>query len=282
LKAKPFGLLAAVMLVATGCGTTSSVDVVAATAPMTPAVTSAASAYKLVWSDEFSGTRLSSAWKPRSAGGPAAKRSCAVVAPSQTTVSGGNARLSVRADPTKSQKTKTCPSGQMLNAMVGTQESKSFQYGLFTARIKYAEPRGEHGSFWLQPGGPTGASAPGNGGAEIDVSEYFGKGYRQGGLASFVYFQGKKIGGLVPKSVNILGKGKTPYNGYHEYSVEWTPASYIFRIDGKETLRITQGISHHPEYLILSLMTSDYELPNLPKKKLPTKMSVDWVRVWQK
>lgn len=295
MKAKPLGLLAAVMLVAAGCGPTSaetSAENVAATAPVTQAKsasqalmsTSVPAGYKLVWSDEFNGSKLSSAWQPRPSGGPAAKRSCAAVSPKQTTVSGGKARLSVKADSSRSQKTKTCPNGQMLNAMVGTQGSHAFQYGLFTARIKYAEPRGEHGSFWMQPGGPVpaGAGTPGNGGAEVDVSEYFGKGYREGGLASFVYYQGKKIGGLVPKSTKILGKGNTPYNDYHEYSVEWTPQAYIFRLDGKETLRITEGISQHPEYLILSLMTSDYELPNLPKNKLPTKMSVDWVRVWQK
>ena len=33
--------------------------------------------------------------------------------------------------------------------------------------------------------------------------------------------------------------------------------------------------------LVLSLLSSDWELPDLDKSKLPADMKVDWVRVWQ-
>jgi hypothetical protein len=56
---------------------------------------------------------------------------------------------------------------------------------------------------------------------------------------------------------------------------------YIFRIDGVETWRTTRGISRQQQYLILSLLTSDWELPQLDRKSLPTTMRVDWVRAWQ-
>ena len=65
------------------------------------------------------------------------------------------------------------------------------------------------------------------------------------------------------------------------FSVEWTPESYIFRIDGHETFRTSKGVSGQPEYLILSLLSSDYELANLDEDKLPQAMSVDWVRYWE-
>jgi beta-glucanase (GH16 family) len=249
----------------------------------------ATSDWRLAWSDEFDGTEVGADWKIRSAGGPAAKRACATVDENRTSVHDGNLELSVLTDPKRIPNvTGDCPHGQFLNAMVGTQESRAFQYGMFAARIKYPPPRGEHGSFWMQPGGPAAAATaaaatapPGNGGAEIDVSEYFGDGYREGGLASFVYHQGAKIGGLTPKTVGILGAGNTPSEGFHIYSVEWTPEEYIFRLDGVETLRVTQGVSQTPQYVILSLLTSDWELPKLPKSELPTTMKVDWVRVWQ-
>ena len=42
------------------------------------------------------------------------------------------------------------------------------------------------------------------------------------------------------------------------------------------------GISAQPQYPILSLLSSDYELKNLGgETRLPQSMYVDWVRVWQ-
>ena len=67
------------------------------------------------------------------------------------------------------------------------------------------------------------------------------------------------------------------------FSVEWTPDMYIFRIDGRETMRTTRGVSHHPEFLILSMLSSDYELRSLGgDKQLPQHFYVDWVQVWPK
>ena len=65
-------------------------------------------------------------------------------------------------------------------------------------------------------------------------------------------------------------------------SVEWTPERYIFRIDGRETFRTSKGVSGRPEFLILSLLSSDYELSKLKgEANLPQAMSVDWIRFWQ-
>ena len=63
--------------------------------------------------------------------------------------------------------------------------------------------------------------------------------------------------------------------------MQWTPRSLIFRIDGKETWRIGGRISQVPQYLILSLLSSDYELPQIQDRQLPQHMYVDWVRVWE-
>ena len=53
------------------------------------------------------------------------------------------------------------------------------------------------------------------------------------------------------------------------FSVEWTPTEYVFRIDGRETWRTSEGISHHPQFLILSQLTSDYELAANPDAATP-------------
>lgn len=131
--------------------------------------------------------------------------------------------------------------------------------------------------------------APERDGAEIDVVEYFGDGYRDGGISNNIYWGGhdakgvsilNRCGDIQPEVPGILGAGRTPSNGYHVYSVEWTPSLYIFRTDGYETFRTSYGVSGAQQYLLLSLLTSDWELPTLHPGR-PALMNVDWVRAWQ-
>jgi hypothetical protein len=56
---------------------------------------------------------------------------------------------------------------------------------------------------------------------------------------------------------------------------------YIYRVDGREIFRNTQGVSGVEEFLLLSLSTKDWELSELDPSLLPSTMQVDWVRVWQ-
>lgn len=246
-----------------------------------------AEGYKLAWSDEFEGSSLSPDWMFRDV--QAGNRACSPPSPSQTTVRDGYAQLQVVRDPAKVPNvTKACPDGQYLNAMIGTDATRSFLYGIFAARIKFPAVQGAHGSFWTQPIPKAGAdpSDPANSGVEIDVSEYFGKGFDQSSLTSFVHFRppgGKpvRLGGYVKNMQQVFGNG-LPSDDYHVYSVEWTPEQYVFRIDGIETFRTSRTISKVPEYFILSLLSSDYEIPKITDDVLPLTMSVDWVRAWQK
>ena len=123
-----------------------------------------------------------------------------------------------------------------------------------------------HGAFWLQ------------GGSEIDAAEFFGDGRRDGGLTSYVHRSGSKVGG--PRAYSsILGSGRTPSGGFHIYSVQWSPSGYIFRIDGIRTLTTTSLRSNTPAVMILSLLSSDYEIPRL--RTTNQFMYVDWVRAWR-
>jgi hypothetical protein len=66
------------------------------------------------------------------------------------------------------------------------------------------------------------------------------------------------------------------------FSVEWTATEYVFRIDGHEVWRTSEGVSHDPEFLILSMLSSDFELPTLGSRQaLAQTASVDWVKFWQ-
>ena len=258
----------------------------------TAASSTASSSYHVVWHDDFDGNALSSAkWllHPTSA---AAGRGCATVSPKMTTVKGGVASFAAVVDKSKT-KTTACPTSYLNSQVVSPQ---SFLYGKFEARIKMQSPQGMHAAFWMLPGGsvPSGVSSsdlPGYRGTEVDVAEFFGdaftkKGNPKGALYSYVYWPKKsgpavKTEGNTAKASKAIGKKKFSA-GYHTYAVEWTPSAYIFSVDGKQTAKITVGISHRPESLLLSILTSDWELPKMKSSSLPASMKVDWVRVSQK
>ncbi len=165
-----------------------------------------------------------------------------------------------------------------LNGHVGTQGRFSFRYGVAAARVRFQRPQGMHGSFWLQVAEPGGRS-------EIDAVEFFGEGYKgraQGGLGTFVHAD-RRYGRLQPRVLPWLRDGDSWWSRYHVFSVEWTPTRYVFRVDGRAIWSTTEGLSDRSEFLVLSLLTSDYEMASMPDPELATRpsMSVDWVRVWQ-
>jgi beta-glucanase (GH16 family) len=250
----------------------------------------ASSAYRLVWHDDFNGNKLGPAWlqHPTSA---AAGRSCAAVSPKMSTVRGGIASFSATVNKSK-KKTSKCPTSYLNSQVIS---APTWLYGKFEARLKLQSPQGMHSSFWMLP---TGAVAPGTAsrdlpgtrGVEVDVAEYFGDAFSkagtQGGLYSYVYWPKSsgaqvKTEGNTAKATKTIGKKKAS-GGYHTYTVEWTPSAYIFSVDGVQTAKITQGISHRSESMLFSMLTSDWELPKMKKGSLPASMKVDWVRVYQK
>lgn len=258
----------------------------------TAASSSASSGYHEVWRDDFNGGALSGAkWlqHPTSA---AAGRSCATVSPKMSTVKGGVASFAAAVNKAK-KKTNTCPTSYLNSQVVSPQ---SFLYGKFEARIQMQGPQGMHAAFWMLPTGAVapGVSAndlPGSRGTEVDVAEYFGdafakKGNPKGGLYSYVYWPKKsgpavKTEGNTAKATKAIGTKKAS-GKYHIYSVEWTPTSYIFSVDGVQTAKITQGISHRAESVLFSMLTSNWELPKMKNSTLPRAMKVDWVKVSQK
>ena len=168
-----------------------------------------------------------------------------------------------------------------LNGHVGTEGVYSFTYGYAAARIRTQSARGQHSAFWMQAVGGQQTGGPKAGGAEIDIMEYFGDDHPEGGLTSFTYFldeDGRKqtVGGWLP---DVEQYGDDWASDYHVFSVEWTPDEYVFRIDGQVTQRLEGETSGREEFLILSLLSSDYELPRF-NGELPEHMEVDWARVW--
>ena len=234
-----------------------------------------------IFTDEFD-ARVKDAWGTRDQG-YAGVRLCSRASDDAVEWVDGVLRLSVLDDPDKGTcRVKGKEYDYRLNGHLGS--GFSFTYGYAAARIKFQEQRGQHGSFWLQGFGPEPTGDAKLTGAEIDVIEYFGDDHPDGGLTSFVYWhptaKGKTAGGWLSDPEQY---GDDWSSKFHVFSVEWTPKKYVFRIDGQVTNTINQGVSGVPEYLILSLLSSDYELQHLKgDDNLPQQMDVDWVKVWAK
>lgn len=246
-------------------------------------------------SDEFDGAALDEdQWVHRGEDyNPDGLRLCSKGSPAAAQVSGGVLNLRTQLDPARTGEKCEAQSGDgkslgefsyRLNGHVST--TRTFKYGVTAARIKFQEQRGQHGSFWLQAT-TDGAEHedPETGGAEIDVVEYFGES-SEDRLASFVYYPSPegmvKEGDFIEEASRFLADQDDDWwKGYHVFALEWTEDEYVIRIDGREAWRTDQGISQQEEILILSLLSSDYELPKLKDEgDLPQSMQVDWVRHW--
>ncbi len=242
------------------------------------------------FTDEFTGSTLGPTWNMRGQDyEPTSKRYCSKGSPKAVKVTGGALRLSVIKDRSRKGKckarsrTETKKISYRLNGHVGSDGGFSFKYGVAAARIKMHKLQGQHASFWSQP---TDENGPHSDGHEIDVIEYFGDKHPQGGLTSFIHwYKGKRLiktGSWIKDSTSFLKNKRDGWSkNYHVFSVQWTPNVIIFRIDGKETWRTSARVSKEQQYLILSLLASDYEALEMSDKKLPQHMYVDWVRVWE-
>jgi beta-glucanase (GH16 family) len=244
--------------------------------------------WSLLFQDQFNGGSLNkSLWSTRGDFyDKGSKRKCSKASPKMAKVGSGVLTLKVKKDGSRrgdvckwrSPGGKTKKFSYFLNGHVGTDARFSYRYGVAAARVKFQKPQGMHGSFWMNTSGePEGRHA-----VEIDTVEFFGKDYSKGGLAQFLHYKGRKIGGLQPNANDVLKGTDNWWKKYHVFSVEWTPQGYSFRIDGKETYRTKVGVSGQPQYPILSMLASDYEISKIGRdSKLPQTMNVDWIRVWQ-
>ena len=246
--------------------------------------------------DEFTGTALGPAWENRiQFYNPWGGRGCSKGSPDAVRVADGALHLSSMPDPSLSS---PCPATDLggtalgdfpyrLNGHVSTQHAVDFLYGVAAARMRFQRDPGAHAAFWLQPRGLL-DTGPTSWGAEIDVVEWYGRQRGRSRMTSTVHAplpDGDKLqfGGAVRKPDRFLAdRSDAWWRNFHVFSVEWTPTEYVFRIDGREVWRTREGVSHDPEFLILSMLSSDFELPALGSRQGATQTaSIDWVKVWE-
>ncbi len=251
--------------------------------------------FTLDFDERFDGSTLAAPWADHLKGLNAeGGRRCSRPDPSVRTVGGGTLNMGVGIDASRagescSYTSKRYGNGQspyLLNTQVTTEEHYAFTYGYAAARMKLHRTKGMHSCFWFIQRGPKVPGNPGMG-TEVDIAEWFGDNGLPGrvGFGSFIWDltpenRLRKTGEIFRQTEQMLAPGDSWWDAYHVFSVEWTPQEYIFRVDGREYWRTSHAISHAPEYLVLSLLTSDWEL-GAPNRNLDEKVQVDWVRVWK-
>jgi beta-glucanase (GH16 family) len=244
-------------------------------------------AWKLDFNEGFSqGPLATKYWSPRQTGSYFGSRLCSAPYPTDLKVTDGSLIQTVQAASAARTRqvedkaatklgvpaAEACPNGVWDAAMVSTEGKYAFRYGVAAVRAKFPTAPGIHGSAWLQSGDDQGA--------EIDFIETFGPKY---GIQHKVHYKENGKAASTGGYVKTLPEVKTDawWADYHVFSVEWSEQEYVFRVDGVETFRTRTGVSKADEYIILSLLASDWELKRVDPAKMPTTMAVDWFRVWK-
>ncbi len=153
------------------------------------------------------------------------------------------------------------------------------RYGYYEIRCKFQEQAGWWSAFWLQS--PTIGSTldPLDSGVEIDIMENF---TRDGVFSHNIHWNGY---GVDHKSAGSGSRTAEPTaDGFHTFGLDWSPAGYIFYVDGKESWRIPGPVSHREEFILVSTECNGYRMggpaEELRKAKLPDYFIVDYVRVF--
>jgi len=136
-----------------------------------------------------------------------------------------------------------------ISGRINTQHKMEFAYGNASARMKIASGEGLWPAFW----------ALGNGEwpecGEIDIMETVGDGsWISNALHGPNYF------GNTPLTYRYFLPKKATVEGWHIYSVDWTPDKLVFKTDGVVTYTVTKAMIEHygkwafdkPKFIILN------------------------------
>ncbi|MFT4216314.1 MAG: family 16 glycosylhydrolase [Micropruina sp.] len=273
-----------------------------ATAAATPTAT-ASDQWAGVLNSEFNGTALGGPWGYRltdvyDAGGrwcSAPRKANVVVGKGTATLTMSKASKAVTARVAASakgkqvragQKATGCPEGVFDNAMVSTQGRFTLAAGIVAARVKFPREPGAHASVWLQS----------DAGQELDMIETFGYGR---GITNVIHVKGVKHPADAKQAYVVPRLVADPawWEAWHTVSVEWDRNRVRFRLDGRLTRELTVTLAPANYFLVISLLSSDWETYRLTKPdarpgsgvdattvakaRLPFSMQVDWVRAWR-
>jgi hypothetical protein len=218
-------------------------------------------AWKLVWADEFDGTRLDdSKWVAR----PEGKRKGGWWSPKAISLDGqGHLVISTYKDGDK-----------FVDGCIVTQGKYEHAFGYYVARVKFQKEPGHWSAFWITGPGVGKVGDGGRNGTEIDIME---KPWLDERVQHTFHWDGY---GKDHKSEGKVVKVPGVMEGFHTFAIWWSPEEYVFYVNGKETWRSKAGgVCQLPQYMLLSDEIGDWA-GDITKANLPDKFLVDYVRVY--
>lgn len=259
--------------------------------------------YKLIWSDEFSGSAGSAInskfWTARfcgqaasNGGGTCYNNESQYYTPAAVALDGstqGNAVITTSRISNKPVDAGLCLNSfnncSFTSARFDTQGKVSFLYGKFEARIKMPTGGGNWPAFWALGDNITRVGWPVSG--EIDIAEQW-------------RFQAQRNTGAIHYSTGSQGccsnhtfdardiSGEDYSFGYHTYSMTWLPNSITLAVDGvtflsKSSVNVRTGLwpFNEPIFLIFNNAISDLSSTyNQWSGWNNSTMSIDYLRVY--
>ena len=157
----------------------------------------------------------------------------------------------------------------------------TYKYGYYECRCRLQQKPGWWSAFWMQSPIIGASLDPVDTGVEIDIMECF----EPGNIAPHNVFTGgygqdmrnHKAGGGIGLDKKI----------FHRFGLLFDETGYTFYIDGKEDGKITEDISGHDEFILISTEVNGYRLSDHKPSKaafdaIGDTFLVDYVRVFAK
>lgn len=179
-------------------------------------------------------------------------------------------------------KKETFGGREYTSSRLKTQGKASWTYGKIEARLKLPEGQGIWPAFWMLGESISTVGWPRCG--EIDIMEMIGgAGDRDRTTYGTAHWDD---GGRQYRGGSLVLPQKLS-SGFHVYTVDWTPRSLTWSVDGE--LFFIQPITgeaftefHQPAFLLLNLAVGG-QWPGYPDATtvFPQEFWVDWIRVYQ-
>lgn len=220
--------------------------------------------YKLVFSDEFSGTRLDTTkWSPELAWGPTNPLEQQYYTSQALRLGSGRLVITARR---RQAHGKTYTSGA-----INTARQFKFRYGYVESRMRVPKGQGLWAAFWL-------LSNARNSNEEIDIMEILGSDTHRG-------HAGVHYGSLSDRKQSFETYG-TPdlSSGMHTYALDWQPGRIIWYVDGVEVHREIAHIPSESAYVTANLTVGGSKSwSGAPNKHtvFPARFTIDYIRVYQ-
>ena len=245
---------------------------------------------RLVWRDEFSGSRLDqSKWsydtsRNKEGWHNGELQYYSAGRPENIRVTGGRLVITARRERLDPKRYTDWGGQNYTSARIVSKGMGSWTYGYYEVRAKLPCARGTWPAIWMLPTNMV--KWPDDG--EIDIMEQVGSepnliyASLHTGLFNHVQKTQRSVQKMLPTSCS----------GFHRYQLDWRPDSIAIGFDGRAFMRVRNNQPggkgawpfNVPFYMILNLaMGGDWAAAKgMDDAALPQAMEVDYVRVWQR